>query len=481
MGDGMGRLWDFNKYGNSTAFISEDGDSLSYSELAALEDRLSSFMKKRALTVMFCRNTFGGIAGYAALINNGYPLMAVSSRLPADMRNDILNTYRPAFIFLPEDMCSDYPHMKRVESVFDYVILDSNYTEPFLVYDELGLLITTSGSTGSVKFVRQSFNNIAFNSNAIADYLGLVPSDVSITVLPMQYTYGITMINTCLSIGACTAITKKSFMEEDFWDFFEEVKCTCFHGVPNTYEILYKLGLFEEDWEYLRIITQAGGKLGRQFHAYYADYARKYKKRFIIMYGQSEATAAISYLPSEMSSEKCGSVGKVIKNGRITLRDGDRIIDEPYTPGELCYEGGNVALGYASCGEDLAKGDEWKGFLRTGDTGERDEDGFYYITGRLKRFIKMSGYRISLDELDERIMENLHIKSVSSGSDDHLVIFVTGEDEKEAVTKYLKQYYQTVYHGIRVECIAEFPKNDAGKVLFGKLKEAALKLWGTEA
>ena len=476
----MGRVWDFAKYGNTTALIGDNGVRLSYPELSLLEGRLSGLMEKRALILMFCKNTPGAVAGYAALLNNGFPVMPVSSELPADLRNDIINTYRPAFIFLPEDMCSDYPHMKRADTVLDYVILNSNYTNPFPVYDDLALLITTSGSTGSVKFVRQSFDNIIFNSNAIAGYLGLVPSDVSVTTLPMQYTYGITMINVCFSIGACVAVTRKSFLEEEFWDFFEEAKCTCFHGVPNTYEILYKLGLFEEDWEDLRILTQAGGKLGKNLQAYYADYARKHGKQFVIMYGQSEATAAISYLYAQKEPERPGSAGTVIENGRITLRDGDRIIDEPFIPGELCYEGKNAALGYSLGGEDLIKGDEWKGFIRTGDIAKRDEDGFYYITGRLKRYIKMSGHSISLDEIDERIMESLHINSVSSGIDDHLVIFVTGQEEKEAVLRYIRQSMTFIHHGCIVESIPEFPVNESGKVLYGELYKTALKLSGIQ-
>ncbi len=188
------------------------------------------------------------------------------------------------------------------------------------------------------------------------------------------------------------------------------------------------------------------------------------------MYGQCEATAAISYLPPGRSLEKEGSVGIPVNCGRITLVDEDgNIVDETDRIGEICYEGPNVAMGYATSPEDLARGDEWNGKIRTGDAGRRDRDGFYYITGRLKRFIKMFGHRISLDEIDEKVMEALHIRSVSAGEDDHLAIFVTGEPEKKAVTEYIIKNYSDIRTGVKVVVIDAFPKNESGKIRYGEM------------
>ena len=195
------------------------------------------------------------------------------------------------------------------------------------------------------------------------------------------------------------------------------------------------------------------------------------------MYGQSEATAAISWLTPEKCAEKIGSVGLAVPGGEISLLDAqDNTITAPHCPGEIVYRGGNVAMGYAQSGEDLCKGDEWGGVLRTGDVGETDEDGYLYIVGRLKRFIKVSGHRISLDEIDEKIMSDLNVLTVSSGIDEHLLVFVTDEREKDIVEDYICRKIAVVRRSFAVAVIQEIPRNDAGKVLYGELLERAKNL-----
>ena len=311
----------------------------------------------------------------------------------------------------------------------------------------------------------------------IADYLGLRENDRSVTSVPMQYTYAQSMIHAALLRGACTVATRQSFMENEFWDLVEEKEVSVFHGVPNTYEILRQIDLFSEDFPSLRTLTQAGGKLSRELHAYFADYAAKTGRRFVVMYGQSEATAAISWLAPEKSAEKIGSVGLAVPGGEISLLDAqDHTITAPHCPGEIVYRGGNVAMGYARGGEDLCKGDEWGSILRTGDVGETDEDGYLYIVGRLKRFIKVSGHRISLDEIDEKMMSDLNILTVSSGIDEHLIVFVTDEREKDIVEDYIRRKIAVVRRAFSVSVIPEIPRNDAGKVLYGELLERAKAL-----
>ena len=194
------------------------------------------------------------------------------------------------------------------------------------------------------------------------------------------------------------------------------------------------------------------------------------------MYGQSEATAAISYLPADKALEKPGSAGIVVKDGKIELADAEgNIVNEPHVPGEVIYYGKNVTLGYAVRGEDLIKGDELNGRLKTGDLAERDEDGFLYITGRLSRFIKISGHRISLDEIDERVLDDIHIRCVSSGSDDHLIIFVLSDEDKDAVQDYLIKNMSIVRPCLRIVKIDTFPENEGGKILYGVLSEMSEK------
>lgn len=473
----MGKIWDFEQFHNANALIDDKGVCITYDDLCSLMEKVEHCMGDRALVMMLTRNTIGGIAGYASFLNSGFPLLLVSAQTPQDMRERLMKIYRPAIMLIPSDIATEYPFMKAELDIYDFTVLRTNYTDLYPVNDKLGLLLTTSGSTGSAKFVRQSFENILFNTKAFAEVLGATSADRQITSLPMHYSYGITVINSALMQGSTIIVTEKSFMEEDFWDLFEEQKVTAFHGVPETYEMLEHIGIFEEDFPSLKLIAVGGGKISSYLHDYYARLARDREKAFMVFYGQCETTGLISYLSPEFSYAKTGSVGVPEKGGRITIIDQNgNIIDKADAQGELCFESPSVALGYAQCGEDIIKGDEWNGRIRTGDIGRRDDEGFYFITGRLKRYIKVYGHRISLDEIDEMIMEALHIRSISSGTDDHPVIFVNGEPEREAVTDFIRKSIPNIRTSFKVAVIESFPVNESGKVRYSELLDIAKEL-----
>ena len=472
----MNRIWDFGAFGTNTAMIDDTGVAVRYDELAALQGELSGICPG-ALTMMLCENSIGALAGYAALLNGGHPMLMVSAGLPEDMRRQIMNTYRPGLVFAPRSLRGDYAHMREIRGIDDYTLFGTNYAEPWPVNPALGQLITTSGSTGSFKYVRQSWDDIRFNGQTLMDYMGMTDAERTITALPMNYTYGLSVYCASLLAGATMVVTRQGVMDEEFWDLFENERVTAFHGIPGTYDMLRRLDLFCEDFPDLRLMTQAGGKLPLELQDYFARYAGDYGKRFIIMYGQSEATAAISYLPAERALDKPGSVGIPVSGGAVKLIDAEgNEINEAHVPGELVYRGATVALGYAERGEDLARGDDWGGELHTGDVAQRDEDGFLYITGRLKRFIKIAGHRISLDEIDEMIMNDIHIRCVSSGADDHLVVFALSDGDADAVRNYISRKLSVVRPSFRVEVIDAFPTNEAGKILYGALLERAKRL-----
>ena len=477
----MGKLWDFEGFGDAPAVIADTGATLTYRDLAALSDRIAEAMDACAgwqegtpLAMFVCRNTPGAIAGYAALMNGGTPVMPVSAEIPAGMRRDVMNAYRPGLVLLPEEMRGEYPAMRKVADIRDYVLLKTNYMERFPVHPQLGLMITTSGSTGSARFVRQSWDNLCRNAETIAGCLGIRASDRTITALPLQYTYGLSILHASFLRGAAMVATRTGVMDGEFWDLVEAEEVTCFHGVPNTYETLCRIGLFEDDFPAMRTMSQAGGKLSRELQEYYGRYAERTGKRFMIMYGLSEATAAVSWLPAEDILRKPESVGRVIPGGSVTLEDeAGRPVTGARTRGEIVYRGPNVAMGYARRGEDLALGDEWDGKLKTGDLGAFDEDGYLTITGRLKRTIKMAGHRISLDEIDGMIMDELNIPSASVGTDDRLMIFVTEKGEEGPVTALISGRVPAVRSGFRVTTIPAFPKNEGGKILYAELQKRA--------
>ena len=480
----MGKLWDFERFADSPALIADTGVTVSYRELsrlsAALEEAIGNYADRdageRPLTMFLCRNSIGALSGYAALMNGGVPMLPVSAELPSAARRELMKRYRPSLLLLPEELRGEYPSMREVAVIRDYVLLKTNYLEGYPVHPALGLLITTSGSTGSAKFVRQSWENLRFNAETLAGILQISAADKTITALPLQYTYGLSVLHANLLRGAAMVVTGFSVMDPEFWDLFEAEEVTSFHAVPNTYDMLYRIALYEEDFPSLRTMSQAGGKLSLELQAYYARYAAERGKRFVIMYGQSEATAAISFLPPEDALRKPGSVGRVVPGGSVRLTDGQgRTVEGVHVRGELVYQGPNVAMGYAAGGEDLCRGDEWNGVLRTGDIAELDEDGYLTITGRLKRYIKLAGHRTSLDEVDTLVMDELNILSASVGKDDHLTVFVTNEADAAPVRDLLSKKLSAARAGLRVLTIPAFPQNEGGKILYAELQAVAEK------
>ena len=289
------------------------------------------------------------------------------------------------------------------------------------------MLISTSGSTGSPKLVRQTYTNIEENTRSIIQYLGITDSERAITTLPMNYVYGLSVLNTHLYAGAALILTDLVCYSKKFWDLFRSQEATSFAGVPFMYEMLDKLRFTKKiEVPSLRYMTQAGGKLSPDLQKKVSEYARDTGRKFVVMYGASEATARMGYLPMEYALEKEGSMGIAIPGGRFALLgEDDQEFDEPDRVGEMIYYGPNVTLGYAQQRADLAKGDENHGRLVTGDMARRDADGFYYIVGRKKRFVKILGKRVNLDEMERLLKKNFDsIDIACAGADDRLGVFV---------------------------------------------------------
>jgi len=464
-------IWDLERFGNNTALIDESGIKLSYSETARLGSEISDAIGKRTLVFLLCTNSIGSVLGYVGCVNNNIVPILLNAHLERELLNNLIETYKPSHLWMCDQQVSDFADFEAVYSVHGYTLVRTNFDCSYDLYPELCLLLTTSGSTGSPKFVRQSYTNVRSNAESIVEYLKLDASERPITTLPMNYTYGLSIINSHLMVGAAILVTDKTLMQKEFWNFFKGEKATSFGGVPYTYEILEKLRFFRMDLPDLRYMTQAGGKITPELHKKYAEYAEANGKKFIVMYGQCEATARMGYLPAEKSLEKCGSMGIVIPGGKFTLIDADdKEIMVPNVAGELMYEGPNVTLGYAECGEDLAKGDERGGILKTGDVAQFDEDGFYYIVGRMKRFLKIYGNRVNLDEIDRMIKGHFdNIECASAGVDDHMYIFLLDEDKAAEVKEFVVAKTGLNHTAFKTIVLEEIPKNDAGKVLYKEL------------
>ena len=335
------------------------------------------------------------------------------------------------------------------------------------LHEDFGLLVTTSGSTGSSKFVRLSYENIEANTASIVEYLGICPEDRALTILPMHYVFGLSVINSHLKVGATVVLTNASIMERRFWDLMKKQKITSFSGVPYTYEVLKRLKWNEMSLPNLKVLIQAGGKLSAALVAEYVKASEARGIRFFVMYGAAEATARMSYLPPEVALQMPGSIGRAIPGGEFWIEDDNgSVITQSEATGELIYRGRNVSLGYAQTREDLALGDQREGVLRTGDLAKRDEDGMYYIVGRKSRFLKLFGNRVNLEEL-EQLIRAQGVECACAGEDDKLRIYITSAARKDEVVLFVEDLANLRNAGITAVVIEKIPRNEAGKILYG--------------
>lgn len=470
-------IWDMKKFSSNTAVIDDEGNSMTYGQLWKEGEALVKTIPARSLVFSFCQNAVGSVVGYTAFLNHWIVPVLLKADLEKELLENLLQTYQPDYLWMEKEKAErEFSQFSAVYETRGWKLLRTRFEKTDLeepdLYEELALLLTTSGSTGSPKLVRQSYENILANTESIVEYLELDETERPITTLPMNYTYGLSIINSHLFVGATLLLTEKTLMHKEFWSFFKEQNATSFGGVPYTYEILKKLRFLKMELPSLRTMTQAGGKLSPELHREFAEYAKEQGKHFVVMYGQTEATARMAYLPYEKSLEKYGSMGIAIPGGAFSLIDVDgREIKEPGMTGELVYSGKNVTLGYATCRKDLSKGDERQGVLVTGDMAKMDEDGYFYIVGRKKRFLKIFGNRVNLDETERMIKRGFtDLDCACAGVDDKMSVYITDGKKIEDVKKFLAEKTKLNPSAFQVIEMEKIPKSEAGKTLYSKLK-----------
>lgn len=417
----------YNKYKDNTAVITDDGQKLTYAELGVMVDAKATTLQARKLQFCLCENNLESLVFYLSCLEAKAPVVMLDAKKDSSVIDNLRNIYKPC-----ETICNE----------------------------NLAVCLTTSGSTGSPKFVRLTENNLISNAESIAEYLHINENERAITMLPMYYSFGLSIINSHLIKGATLLLTDKTYAQREFWTFLKDNNATSMSGVPYTWEMLKRLRFFRMDLPSVKTMTQAGGKLNADLALEYIQNSKQQGKKFIVMYGQTEATARMSYLPWDRAEEKYSSIGIAIPNGRFELAD----------DGELIYYGPNVSMGYAECASDLMKGDENNGCLHTGDIARVDEDGFYYITGRKKRFVKVFGNRVNLDAT-EQILKSAGFNCAIVGVDDKITIFVVDVNVEQSVKDLLLQKTGLNTRAFDVRYIEVLPKNTSGKVQYAELSK----------
>lgn len=465
----MSDLFEFSSFLDNIALTNEFGESWSYRQLQEESNRIKLYLRKRELAFCLCTNTVEAIVGYVALLQDGVATVLLDANKDPDLLTNLLSVYHPHYVWAPSKrnfgkILYDY----RGYSLYEHSQIEVS------IHPDLSLLLTTSGSTGSPKLVRLSQKNLRSNADSIADYLNITPKERPITSLPMYYSFGMSVINSHFVKGATLLLTDRTVFDKEFWAFAKREHATSIAGVPYTYEMLKRLRFFRMDLPDLKTMIQAGGKLNATIVKEYIEFAKEKGKEFVVMYGQTEAAPRMSYLPFDRALEKYASIGIAIPGGRFCIRDvNDREIEAPDVDGELVYMGDNVCLGYAESPEDLMKGDENVGILRTGDVARRDADGYYFITGRKKRFVKVWGNRVNLDAI-EQLVKPITADCACIGVDDKITIFITESSLSQKVITYLSEKTGLNIRAFNVNTINEIPKKVSGKVDYTSLNQLLL-------
>jgi acyl-CoA synthetase (AMP-forming)/AMP-acid ligase II len=413
---------------------------------------------KQALAFLYLDNSVASIKVLLNCLDSKLTLALLSPKLHIDYKQRLEQAYAPYYIYdttrgeIPDFDLQDNILFRNKKGIRD------------VIHPDIKLLLSTSGTTGSPKFVKLSEDNLVQNALSILEYLPVNSSDITPLNLPVFYSYGLSVFTTNSIAGGQVVCGNHDVVQKEFWQDMERYGYTSVAGVPYVYEMLHRIGFYRKEYPSLRYMTQAGGKLNGSLIKSFGEYLADRDKRFFVMYGQTEATARMAYMPPDDLLKKIGSIGIPIKGGEFTLA--------PDT-NELLYSGPNVSGGYATSAADLATF-EYLPVLHTGDVAKRDADGYYYITGRLKRFVKLFGTRINLDEVETILKQEMRGETFAciGVEDRHLLVFhqQTALDDNTIRSLLAKKLglHPTAF---KVQKIQEFPLTPNGKLDYAAMEQ----------
>lgn len=453
--------------------IEDSSEAYSTREDEEFEKFLSS-IPDNSLVFLLTDISARTVSRFIRLISEKIPVALIDPNIHIETLQNLLALYEPEIVIGKSDLQSSlltdrYQKQKNIEGVF----VDRDPCNSTL-HKELSVLLTTSGSTGSPKFVRISEKNLVSNAEQIVSSLNIDSTEIAGATLPLFYSYGMSIVTSHAICGAQLFITDKSVIESSFWDDARKVGITSLPGVPQTYSMLKRIGFENIQLPSLRVMTQAGGALSPDNTLFFHSEMEKRGGDFYVMYGQTEASPRISCLPSHNLPEKIGSAGLPLLGSSISIYSEDGDLLSSKQTGIVKFTGPNVMMGYAENRKDLSLGDTFGDTLDTGDLGYLDTDGFLFLKGRSKRITKISGARISLDELEHLAQKiSSHSAAAVDNGESGPIIFLTSDSEHE-----LPQIRNSIARELRVppklisiKLIESFPLLPSGKIDYLALSE----------
>ncbi len=435
-------------HGRATALVS-DGRRVSYAALARLVEQARLRLgRSRRLVLVAGAPRLETVVAYLGALAGGHPVLLAPGDRPESLA-ELAAAYDPDVVV----GAAGTWEVRRDGTAHD-------------LHPDLALLLSTSGSTGSPRLVRLSAANLQANAESIATYLGLRADDVAATTLPLHYCYGLSVLHSHLLRGATVVLTDLSVVDPCFWELAARHRVTSLAGVPHTFELLDRVGFAGRDLPSLRYLTQAGGRMAPATVRRYVELGQRRGFDLYVMYGQTEATARMAYLPPDLARERPDAVGVAVPGGSLRIAPtADVPADAPAGVGELVYDGPNVMLGYAERPADLALG-RVTGPLHTGDLARIAPDGLVEIVGRRGRSAKVLGLRIDLAHL-ERVLEEADLPALCIDGQDRLLVGVpagagTG-DRAEIVAELVRRRTGLPAGLVVVAELDEVPRLPSGK------------------
>jgi long-chain acyl-CoA synthetase len=480
-----------NADGNKMAIVSRQ-EAVTYSGLTAMAERIASRLRQAGIlkgnrVAILAENSSFWAASYLGILKAGAVAVPMPLRLSAEALRTLIDLTQCGALCIDARRLAKFKAVLPAEStvitpelvVSDTVITADGQIETCAVNerDDLAALMFTSGSTGQPNAVKVTHRNIMANTESIISYLGLTEDDKIMVVLPFDYCFGTSLLHTHLRAGGTLVINNTFLYVENVLEDMEHFGCTGLAGVPTIYQhLLRRSTLKTRQLSTLRYAQQAGGRLPDTFIREFTEALPEVK--FYAMYGQTEATARLSYLPPDALDTKLGSIGRGMPGVTLRVLDRDGQPVRPGEVGEIVAEGDNVAAGYWI--PDPAKQPFRDGKLYTGDIAQVDDDGFIFIVGRNSEFLKLNGHRVSSSEIEEalcKLPEVLEVAVVGVQNDDlgevakAYVVARRGSGlTPNVVLRHCKTLLPPFAVPHEIEFMAELPKNSAGKILKRELQ-----------
>jgi acyl-CoA synthetase (AMP-forming)/AMP-acid ligase II len=466
----------------SPALYDDRNDSwLTRKELrnASLDLARAMASEQKRLVFLLCGVNSETIVGLLAGAAAGHATALVDPSVSKDVLTGLILAYQPELLLGACGSGEKLTHvidgnatMNSAQSragVVEWIARDTGSSFP-PIDPALQLLLSTSGTTGSQKYVRLSRDAVVANARQIAEALHIDEESVGIAHLPLHYSYGLSVVTSHLTSGGRLCLISDSITSASFWSKIGNVGGSHFPGVPFHYVALARLGLTLVP-DSVKVFTQAGGALDLRVQTKMRDWAAQRGSQFFVMYGQTEASPRMATLQHADHARKAGSVGVALAGGQFSIVDDHGAPLPADAVGTVVYEGPNVMSGYATSRADLGKGDEMGGRLETGDLGRLDADGFLYLTGRTKRFAKIAGYRLGLDEIEKELFAVCPVACLDLGEK----IAVAHEQESETALKArvreLADTYKVPSSSFALRKVLQIPRASSGKIDYARLKD----------